>query len=159
MLRVNILSFVKSKKVPTGGPQAARCQAMSTGPTRGCQASPSSSQFLIVWPETFTPVACWRSFCRVLALLIQFLLIQKTHQRTLIQRYPSSLGPADTLRNFYSPVELSKNNCLSPGICSMLLRLCWKTEQIFCHWHMLMCHPRGEAVYALWSPDMISWYQ
>lgn len=41
-------------------------QEVSSGLTRGRRAlrPPSLSLFLIAWLETFTPVACWRSFCR-----------------------------------------------------------------------------------------------
>ncbi len=56
-----------------------RCRAVSTGPTRGHRAlwPPSWSLFLIVWSETFTPVACWRSFCRALVMFILFHLAQR----------------------------------------------------------------------------------
>ncbi len=42
--------------------RAARCWAVSTGPTTGRQAlmPPSWSLFLTVWSVTCTPVACWR---------------------------------------------------------------------------------------------------
>lgn len=42
-----------------------KCQAVSTGPTRRHCAfrPPSWSLLMIVWSETFKPVACWRSFC------------------------------------------------------------------------------------------------
>lgn len=48
----------------------ARCQALG----------PSGSQFLVVTLETFTPQACWRSSCRPLAVLILFLLTQRSRQ-------------------------------------------------------------------------------
>ncbi len=35
---------------------------------------PSWSLFMTVWSVTCTPVACWRSFCRTLAVLLLFLL-------------------------------------------------------------------------------------
>lgn len=38
--------------------------------------------------------------------------------------------PADGLKTFYSPVQLSQINCLSSGISSMLLRLCWETANL-----------------------------
>lgn len=65
MLRINLLSSVKS----TGG-RRWTCQlwysmALSTGKTKGCLVlrPPSWIMFLIVWSETFIPVACWRLFC------------------------------------------------------------------------------------------------
>ncbi len=115
--------------------RAPWCQAVSTGPTRGCRAlRPTSPQtlFQIFWSETFTPVTWWRSFCRTLAVLILFLL----HKG-------ADTGPSDGLRTFHGPVQLSLSNCLSPEISSMLLKLCWETQQTFWQWHVLMCHPGG----------------
>ena len=59
--------------------QAARCWAVSTGPSRGCWAltPPSWSLF---WSETCTQVAHWRSFCRTLAVLLLFLLTEWSGQ-------------------------------------------------------------------------------
>ncbi len=88
VLRVNQLS-VKSKGCQWQTCQfwcsmanvnrAPRCWAVSTGPTIGRH---SWSLFLIVWSETFTPVACWRSFCRALAVLILFFLAQRSIYRS-----------------------------------------------------------------------------
>ncbi len=40
-------------------------------------------------------------------------------------------GPAAGLMFFYGPVQLSSCNGPSPGISSMVLRLCWETQQNF----------------------------
>ncbi len=88
VLRVNLLSSVSGCQWQTcqfwlsmaNANRAPRCWAVSTGPTRGRWAlrPPSWSRFLIVWSVTFTPVACWRSFCRAVAVLILFLLAQRS---------------------------------------------------------------------------------
>ena len=64
--------------------RAARCWAVSTGPTRGRRAlmPPSWSLFLTVWSETCTRVARWRSFCSALAVLLLFLLAQRSRYRS-----------------------------------------------------------------------------
>ncbi|CAB1452722.1 unnamed protein product [Pleuronectes platessa] len=46
---------------------------------------------------------------------------------------------------FYGPVHLSCND-RSPGISSMLLRLCWETQQTFLRPHLWMCHPGGAGL-------------
>ena len=96
--------------------RAARCWAVSTGPTRERPAlkPPSWTLFLTVWSETCTPVACWRSFCRALAVLFLFLKGADT-------------DPATALMPFSCPVQLSLCNSRFPGIYSMLLRLCCET--------------------------------
>ena len=64
--------------------RAAWCWAVSTGPNCGRQALKPSSciLFLTVWAETCTLVACWRSFCRALAVLLLLLLAQRTRWRS-----------------------------------------------------------------------------
>lgn len=59
--------------------QAPQCWAVSIVRTTGRQAlrPPSWSLFLIVWVETFTPVACCWSFCRARANLNMFHLAQR----------------------------------------------------------------------------------
>ena len=76
VLRVHLLSSVKSTGHQwqtcqfwcslANANRAPQCWAMSTGPTTGSHAlrPPSGCVFLNVWTETFTPVACWRSFCK-----------------------------------------------------------------------------------------------
>lgn len=53
----------------------ARCWAVSTTPTCGHRAlmPPLLSLFLTVWADTCTFAACWRLFCRALAVLLLFL--------------------------------------------------------------------------------------
>ena len=64
--------------------RAAPCWAVSTGPIRGSRAllPPSWSLFLTVWSETCTPVACRRTFCGALAVLLLFLLAQRSRYRS-----------------------------------------------------------------------------
>uniref|UniRef100_A0AAY5KHT2 Protein HTATIP2 n=1 Tax=Esox lucius TaxID=8010 RepID=A0AAY5KHT2_ESOLU len=62
---------------------------------------PSWSLFLTVWSETCTLVPRWRSFCRALAVLLLFLLAQRSRCR-------SCCWP------FYSLVQLSLCNGPSP---------------------------------------------
>ncbi|KAK5600731.1 hypothetical protein CRENBAI_011297 [Crenichthys baileyi] len=52
-------------------------------------------------------------------------------------------GPADGLRTSDAPAQLCWSNFLSPGIFSMLLRLCWETQQTFGECHKFMCHSGG----------------
>lgn len=59
------------------------------------------SPFLIVWSETFPPVACWRSFCRAVTVLVLFLPAQRS-------RYWSCSGFEDLLQTFYSPESQSE---------------------------------------------------
>lgn len=51
---------------------AARCWAVSTGFTCRCRTTMAHplSPFLTLWAETCTWVACWRSFCRALAVFL-----------------------------------------------------------------------------------------
>ncbi len=93
---------------------------------------PSSwSLFMTVWSVTCTPVACWRSFCRTLAVLLLFLL---THG--------ADISPAAGLLSIYGPVHLSSCNGPSPSISSMFLRLCWETHQT----SLLQYHPGGAGL-------------
>ena len=55
-------------------------------------------------------------------------------------------GPAARLMPFYGPVQLSLCNCRSPGVSSMLLTLCWETEQTFLRPHLWMCPPGGAGL-------------
>ncbi len=58
----------------------AQCWALRTGSTTGRQAlmPPPWSLFLTVWSVTCTPVACWRSFWRALAVLLMFFRAQRS---------------------------------------------------------------------------------
>ncbi len=82
--------------------QAAQCCTVSTDPTTGHQVliPPPWSLFLTVWSVTCTPVTCWRSFCRTLAVLLLFLL---THG--------ADISPDAGLLFFYISVHLS--TCLA----------------------------------------------
>lgn len=84
---------------------APRCWAVSTRPSRGmCDPQASWILLLIVWSEIFTPVTCWRSFCRALSSSCS-----SFHKG-------ANTCPANGLRLFYSSVQLSSSICLSPGV-------------------------------------------
>ena len=46
---------------------------------------------------------------------------------------------------------------MSPGISSMLVRLCWETQQTLLQLHVWMCHPRGAglSVQSDWAAGML----
>lgn len=46
---------------------------------------------------------------------------------------------------------------MSPGIFSMLVRLCWDTQQTLLQLHVWMCHPRGAglSVQSDWAAGML----
>lgn len=50
-------------------------------------------------------------------------------------------APAAGLLSSYGPHHVSWCTGLSPGISSMLLTLCWETQQTFLPQRALMCHP------------------
>ena len=113
--------------------QAARCWAVSTGPTRGRRpVTPPSCQKRTVWSETCTRVACRRSFCRALAVLPLFR-----------EQIP---GPAAGSLPFCGCVQLSSCNGLSLGMSSTLFRLCWEAPRTFLRRHVSFCQPGGAGL-------------
>lgn len=80
--------------------------AVSTEPTTGCLALRPLSLFLIMCGQTFTPVAAGVN----------------------VSDHTGGTGPANGSR---PPTALSSSPRLTacPGICSMLLRLWWQTQQ------------------------------
>lgn len=112
------------------GSQAPWCCTVNTGLTRGFWAH--EVFFLIGWSETFTParspsVGLW-----------QFLLLFLLGQRSRCLLYWWML---------YS-------NCLSPGISSMLSRLCREIQQTFCQ----CMTEQLDNICSLWRVH-VSWYQ
>ena len=87
---------------------------------------PSRSLFLTVWSETCTPVACWRLYIE----LWQWSPCSSSNQG-------AHTGPAARLMPFYDPVQLSSCNIWSPGMSSMLLRLCWGRQKSLLWLHIL----------------------
>ena len=69
-------------------------------------------------------------------------------------------GPAAGLLSSFAPLYVSKCSGLSPGISSMLLTLCWATQQTFLPQPKLMCHPEWAALpgQLLWVVDTPLWY-
>lgn len=70
VLIVNL--FLSVKITGSQWQTAAQHWAVSTGHKRGRWARMPTSRnlFLAVWSETFNQYACWRSFCRTLAVLL-----------------------------------------------------------------------------------------
>lgn len=50
-----------------------------------------------------------------------------------------------------STINLSWSNCLFPGIFSVFLSLCWKTQQNSWKWHIMMWHPGVGVPVQPWS--------
>lgn len=90
------------------------------------------TMFLTVWSETCSPVACWTSFCRDLAVLLL------THR----SRYWACCW----VDAFYGLVRLSLSNDQPFGVSFMLLRLCWGIQQTFLQPHIWMSHPKGAGL-------------
>ena len=69
------------------------------------------------------------------------------------------MDPAARLMPFHSPVQLSLFNGRSPGISSMLLRLCWETflrPHVWCYTVRIKSHHFFWAVYNIFFPDPYS---
>lgn len=114
---------------------------VDTPTTRLWMSSPHTNKIsLTIWADSCIFVACWRLFCRVLKVLLLFLLAPKAEVATLLR---SCCLPTAS--------STSQSTGLSPGGTSMLWILHWKT-QIFLPQLTLMGHPGWIAL-----PEPLVW--